>query len=82
MTHMTWHNDDKGHDRAFTDQGYVITWAYNPHGPYFNGWAKREAGQRRGKHLAAGYSRADVEHACDVHFSNKSRETLPAEVRS
>lgn len=60
MTHMTWHNDDKGHDRAFTDQGY-----------YFNGWAKREAGQRRGKHLAAGYSRADVEHACDVHLAQR-----------
>jgi hypothetical protein len=81
MTHMTWHND-KHDGRAFTDQGYTLTWAYNPHGPYFNGWAKREEGQRRGKHLAAGYSRSDVEHACDVHFLNKSRETLTAAVEA
>lgn len=79
---MIWHDDDKGHNRAFSDAGYLLTWAYNPHGPYYNAWAPRQEGQRRGKHLAAGYSRCEVERACDVHFLNKSRGTLPPEVEA
>lgn len=79
---MNWHDDDKGHNRAYSDEGYLLTWAYNPHGPYYNAWAPRHDGQRRGKHLAAGYSRTDVERACLVHFQNKSRETIRAEVEA
>jgi hypothetical protein len=78
---MKWQNDT--HDgRAFSDQGYLLTWAYNSHGPWFNGWAPRTEGQRRGKHLAASYSRTDVERACDVHFSNKSRGTAPVQAEA
>lgn len=77
---MIWH-DDAHYCRSFADGGYLMTWIHNAHGPYYKGWAPRLAGQRRGKQLAASYSRTDVERACRVHFQNKSRETV-AEVRA
>lgn len=73
---MSWHDNDAYH-RSVNDDGYVITWADNAHGRWCNAWARRQEGQRRGKHLGAGYDRRELERICDEHKAKQvSRGTL------
>lgn len=70
---MKWHDNPK-YNRSVSDEGYLLTWAYNPHGPYYNAWAPRKKDERRGKHLGSGYSRSDLEKVCrEHHAKNVSR---------
>jgi hypothetical protein len=78
---MIWH-DDAHYCRSFADGGYLLTWTYHPHGPFYRAWAKRQEGQRRGKLLSSGYSRADAERACREHYAkNVSRLSVEQEAR-
>ena len=72
---MNWH-DNPAYNRSVSDEGYLLTWADNSHGRWFNAWAKRREGERRGKNLGSGYNRAELERICDEHHaSNVPRET-------
>jgi hypothetical protein len=73
---MIWHDNDHC-GRSVSDEGYLLTWVYNSHGPFYRAWAKRQDGQRRGKYLGSGYSRSDLESTCDKHHAGKTaRETF------
>lgn len=70
---MTW-EDNPAYCRSLSDQAYLLTWAYNSHGTWFNAWAPRQQGQRRGKHLGSSYERRDLELVCERHFEKSHVE--------
>jgi hypothetical protein len=73
---MTW-EDNLSYHRSVSSEGYVITWADNGHGRWHNAWAKRQDGQRRGKHLGSGYQRRELEEICERHYRDRfARESL------
>lgn len=78
---MIWHDNPRCR-RADSENGYLLTWIYHPHGPFYRAWARRQKGERRGKLLSSGYSRADAERACDEHYAkNVSRFSVEQEAR-
>lgn len=57
---------------AMTAEGYLITWAENSHGAWFNAWAPRVSHQRTPrKHLEAGYDKEKCKQACEDHLAKQ-----------
>ena len=60
---MNW-TADKQSKRAVSDCGrYVITWAQNNHGTYYNSWY----GDSPRKHLHGGYDKEVAKTVCEQH---------------
>ena len=70
---MKWRVDPKRR-QARTQEGYVITWAENTHGTYFNAWFEGHANGKR-SHLEAGYNKDKCKAACEQHLA---RRAVPA----
>jgi hypothetical protein len=56
---------------AMTAEGYLITWAENSMGTFFNGWAPRVAHKAERKHIEASYDREKVKAACEAHLVSR-----------
>lgn len=74
---MNWTVDQKRRE-ARSDEDYLITWAENSHGPWFNGWGPAHPRSGKRKHLEASYDRNDVKAACEAHLEKVSRGTKAA----
>lgn len=66
---MKWSAHSKRNE-AMSNTGYLIRWATNTQGTFFNAWAPS------GKHVEASYDKAKVKAACDEHFSKAQKVLL------
>lgn len=67
---MKWRADPKRRE-AMTEEGYLITWADNTHGTYFNAWGPASGQRQHRKHLESGYDKEKCKAACETHFVNQ-----------
>jgi hypothetical protein len=68
---MKWTVDAKRKE-AMTDEGYLITWAENGMGTYFNGYApvnETPHAPRTRKHIEASYDKEKVKAALEAHYA-------------
>jgi hypothetical protein len=65
-----------------SDCGYLITWAPNKHGTWFNAWGpastnpKAQIGRRA--HIDASYDKDKIKAACEEHAQRHSRGAIAA----
>jgi hypothetical protein len=57
---MSWTADPAKHE-AMNEHGYVLRWAHNKHGTWFNAYSPN------GTHVDASYDKDKMQAACDAH---------------
>jgi hypothetical protein len=57
---MTWAVDPQKHE-AMNEHGYVLRWANNKHGTWFNAYSPN------GTHVDASYDKNKMQVACEAH---------------